>query len=338
MKIIIIGSGIAGITFAEKFQSLSSDAKITILTKETDGYYSRPMLSKGFSQNDIEQSIIIKTFSELLNNRICIINGVEVTQINRHQKNINIQGFDEVETLEYDILILAMGSAAFIPPPLLPYQNCFHLFNSLYDLKQLRLLRHSLLSKSTHPHWAIIGGGLIGCEVASDLALANDQVSIFHVMDRLMERQLEKDDSDTLLNVLQSSGVNIHLNQAISGLDKTDGKVQIKVGKEQHVFDSIILACGFKPRTELATKAGLITERGIKTNQYLQTNDDCIYAIGDIAQLPNGKLYAFIKPIYHQALWLAHYLSKQEKQAWCPPDFSPTAKVNHFEAKHPYLF
>ena len=338
MKVIIIGSGIAGITFAEKFRELSSNAKITLLTKETDGYYSRPLLSKGFSQDDIEQTIIIKAFSELLNNKICIINGVEVKKINRSQKSIQIKGVDEIETLEYDILILAMGSAAFIPPPFLPYQDCFYLLNSLFDLKQLRKVRHSLLLKGIQPHWAIIGGGLIGCEVASDLALAHDKVSIFHAMDRLMERQLQQQDSDNLLTVLQSSGVNIRLNQSITGLYKTAEKVHIKTDKDQAEFDSIIIACGFKPRIKLASEAGLKTERGIKTNQFLQTNDENIYALGDLAQLPNGKLYAFIRPIYHQALWLAHYLSKQEKQAWEAPAFNPKAKVNHFEAMHPYLF
>ncbi len=338
MKVIIIGSGIAGTTFAEQFRALSTDAKITLLTQEKEGYYSRPMLSMGFSQNDIEQSIIIKPFNELLNNNICVISGVEVTKINRSQQLIYIKGVDEIETLEYDLLILAMGSAAFIPPPYLAYQDNFYLLNSLLDLKKLRHCRQSLLDKNLRPQWAIIGGGLIGCEIASDLALANDQVCIFHVMDRLMERQLQQDDSETLLNVLQTSGVNIRLNQTIKEIKSIEDKVLLTTDSDQTEFDSIIMACGFKPRTELAAQAGLATDRGIKTNQFLQTSDPKIYALGDIAQLPNGKLYAFIKPIRDQALWLASYLSKQQKQSWQAPDFNPSAKVNQFEAVHPYLF
>ena len=65
MHIVIIGSGIAGITFAEKMRTLNQDAEITVLTKETDGYYSRPILSHGFSKPDIEQTIIMKTFAQL---------------------------------------------------------------------------------------------------------------------------------------------------------------------------------------------------------------------------------------------------------------------------------
>lgn len=338
MKVLIIGSGIAGITFAEEFLALSANAQITLLTKENDGYYARPMLSLGFSHDDIEQSIIIKPFDELLNNKICIISGVEVISINRSEQLVSIKGVDEVETLNYDILILAMGSAAFIPPPFLPYQDCFFLFNSLVDLKKLRRFRQSILQKNEHPHWAIIGGGLIGCELASDLALANDHITIFHAMDRLMERQLEEPDSEDLFNVLQTSGVSIRLNQSISQIKKVGNKIQVNTDKNQTEYDSVIVACGFKPRTELAIQAGLETNRGITTNQFLQTNDERIYALGDIAELPNGKLYAFIKPIRHQAIWLAKYLNKQHKQPWEAPEFHPSAKVNNFEAAHPYLF
>jgi len=338
MKIIIIGSGIAGITFAEQFRALSADAKITLLTKENDGYYSRPQLSMGFSQDDIEQSIIIKSFDTLLNENICVISGVTVTRIDRNKQCLYIKGVDEIETLEYDKLILAMGSAAFIPPPFLAYQDFFYLFNSLVDLKKLRHFRQSIVVKNRHPHWAIIGGGLIGCELASDLALAKDQVTIFHAMDRLMERQLLEDDSKTLFSVLQSSGVNIFLNQVITGFNQTKNKKLVISSGNEREYDGIIISCGFKPRIELATEAELKTGRGIITNQFLQTNDKNIYALGDIAELPNGKLYAFIKPIRNQALWLAAYLSNQQKQPWEAPEFNPSAKVNNFEAAHPYLF
>jgi NAD(P)H-nitrite reductase large subunit len=338
MKIIIIGSGIAGITFAEKIRQLSVDAKITLLTKESAGYYSRPMLSLGFSNEDIEQDIIIKPFGELLNENICVISGVEVTRINRREQQVSVKGIDEIETLEYDILILAMGSAAFVPPPFSPYQENLFLLNSLDDLKILRKFRNEILTKNNQPSWAIIGGGLIGCEVASDLVSAGDKVSIFHVMDRLMERQLEEQDSATLFTVMQSSGIDIRLNQTINGFEKKQDKMLVITDANRNEYDGIIISCGFKPRIELAVDAGLNTGRGIKTDQMLQTNDENIYALGDIAELPNGKLYAFIKPIRHQAIWLASYLCNQEKEPWTPPDFNPSAKVNNFDAAYPYLF
>jgi NAD(P)H-nitrite reductase large subunit len=96
------------------------------------------------------------------------------------------------------------------------------------------------------------------------------------------------------------------------------------------------VSCGFKPRTELAEQAGLEVGRGIKVNQYMQTSDEDIYALGDVAELPNGKLYAFILPIRSQAHWLASFLAVQEQQGWTPPVFTTRAKVHGFEAAHPY--
>jgi len=154
-------------------------------------------------------------------------------------------------------------------------------------------------------------------------------------MDRLMERQLVAEDSSLLLKVLQDSGVKVLLNQAVQEFIKEEDKVCVRTEVTAE-FDGLIVACGFKPRTELAELAGLEIGRGIKVNPYLQTSDESIYALGDVAELPNGKLYAFILPIRNQALWLAEFLSGQKQDGWTPPVFTTKAKVHGFEAVHPY--
>ena len=352
MQIVIIGSGVAGVSFAEKYRALSADDDITLVTREDDGYYSRPLLSRGFSKADIEQSIILKPFDKLRENNIDVLCGAEVTAIDRAGKSIALNGSwshrfpidcdtsaipssRQEKTLQYDKLILAQGSSAFIPPPFRPYEKLFFCLNSLVDLKALRKFRQGFLSQDRHPDWAIVGGGLIGCEVASDLAAAGDKVTLFHAMDRLMERQLAAEDSALLLKVLQDSGVKVLLNQAVQGFIKEENKVCVRTEVTAE-FDGLIVACGFKPRTELAELAGLEIGRGIKVNQCLQTSDESIYALGDVAELPNGKLYAFILPIRNQALWLAEFLAGQKQEGWIPPVFTTKAKVHGFEAVHPY--
>lgn len=341
MQIVIIGSGVAGVSFAEKYRALSADDEITLVTNEHDGYYSRPLLSRGFSKADIEQSIILKPFDRLRENNINVLCGVEVTAINRRDKSIDINGACQEKALQYDKLVLAQGSSAFIPPPFRPYESLFFCLNSLVDLKALRKFRRELLSQNQQPNWAIIGGGLIGCEVASDLAAAGDNVTLFHAMDRLMERQLAAEDSALLLKVLQGSGIKVLLNQAVKEFIKEEDKICVRTEVTDE-FDGLIVACGFKPRTELAELAGLETGRGIKVNPYLQTSDEAIYALGDVAELPNGKLYAFILPIRNQALWLAEFLAGQQDSTasiadgWIPPVFTTKAKVHGFEAAHPY--
>jgi len=332
MQIVIIGSGVAGVSFAEKYRALSADDDITLVTREHDGYYSRPLLSRGFTKADIEQSIILKPFDKLRENNIKVLCDAEVTAINRIDKSIAILGS---QTLHYDKLILAQGSSAFIPPPFRPYEKLFFCLNSLVDLKALRQFRQGFLNRNQRPDWAIVGGGLIGCEVASDLATAGDKVTLFHAMDRLMERQLVAEDSVLLLNVLQDSGVKVLLNQAVQEFIKKDDKVCVRTEVTTE-FDGLIVACGFKPRTELAELAGLETGRGIKVNQQMQTSGESIYALGDVAELPNGKLYAFILPIRNQALWLAEFLAGQPLESWTPPVFTTKAKVHGFNAVHPY--
>lgn len=335
MNIVIIGSGIAGVTFAEKYRTLSPDADIVLVTNEHDGYYSRPLLSRGFTKADIEQSIILKTFTKLRENDIDVIAGSVVTAIDRNAKTIAIDGPGQEKALSYDKLILAQGSAAFVPPPFRPYEKLFFSLNSLADLKAMRKFRQPFLSRSKHPHWAVIGGGLIGCEVASDLTVAGDKVTVFHAMDRLMERQLVAEDSASLLNVLQTSGVEVLLNQSVQSFAEEGGKVCVLTDVTAE-FDAVIVACGFLPRTELAQLADLNSGRGIKVNAYMQTNDEAIFALGDGAELPDGKLYAYILPIRSQALWLANYLAGQEQAAWSPAPFSTKAKVHGFEAGHAY--
>lgn len=335
MDIIIVGSGVAGVTFAEKYRTLDADSQITLITAEHDGYYSRPLLSRGFTKNDIEQTIILKTFDKLRENNIDVIAGSEVTGINRKDKAIAIEGPGQEKSLDYDILILAQGSAAFVPPPFRPYVKLFFELNSLSDLKAMRRFREPFLNQDKHPHWAVIGGGLIGCEVASDLAASGDKVTIYHMMDRLMERQLAEEDSTSLLSVLQSDGVEILLNQNVTGFVQEGGKVCVKTSVNVE-FDAVIVACGFKPRTELAQSAGLETGRGIKVDAFLRTNDPDIFVLGDAAELPDGKLYAYILPIRNQSLWLANYLAGREQNPWSPPAFTTKAKVHHFEAAHPY--
>ncbi|CAA9891388.1 Nitric oxide reductase FlRd-NAD(+) reductase [Candidatus Methylobacter favarea] len=335
MDTVIIGSGIAGVSFAEKYRLLTPAAKITLITRENDGYYSRPLLSRGFSKNDIEQSIILKPFDKLRENGIHIVISAEATSINRKNQTVAVAGSGQEQSLPYDKLVISQGSAAFIPPPFKPYNQLFFCLNSLADLKALRRFRQGFLNENRNPDWAIVGGGLIGCEVASDLAVAGDSVTLFHAMDRLMERQLAAEDSALLLKVLTDSGIKVLLNQNVQGFAKQEEKVCVKTDVSTG-FDGVIVACGFKPRTGLAEKAGLETGRGIKVNQYLQTTDNNIYAVGDIAELPNGKLYAYILPIRSQAFWLAGFMAGQEQNEWSPPVFTTKAKVHGFEAVHPY--
>lgn len=338
-RIVVIGSGLAGVTFAEAFKNKRPQSQVTLLTMDTEGYYSRPLLSHGFSRDDIEQRILLKSFEDLGKTGIEVRDGVVADAIDRPHKQLHYHN-DQTETvLEYDKLVLAQGSGALIPGPFRPYRQWFYVLNSLHDLKQLRRLRNSLIQQGKTPRWGIVGGGLIGCEVASDLAKAGDKAVLFHAMPRLMERQLQEDDSDLLLKVLSESGIEVHLDCQVQSFEKENRTYGVVTPEKKFAgFDGLIVACGFKPRTELAEQAGLPINRGIQVNDFLTTPDPDIYAVGDGAELPDGRIYAYVTPVRSQALWLSQYLAGETDEPWQVPDFKPRAKVHGFNARHPYQF
>lgn len=340
MNTLIVGSGIAGVTLAEELRKRIPDARVTLLTREDRGYYSRPLLSHGFTREDIETKIVLKSFAALQESGIDVRAQAEVMSLDLAQRRLRYRQPGGEAELPYETLVLALGSAAFVPPPFRSQSSLFDTLNSLDDLVRLRALRRKIRERHGVVRWAVIGGGLIGCEVAADLAKAGDAVTLFHALPRLMERQLIEEDSLRLLTVLeQDLGVSVLLDQAVQGFAESAGGLAVKLeGGEKSGFHGIVVACGFQPRTELAKAAGLATGRGIVVDDCLRTTDPHVFAIGDVAECQGGRLYAYVTPVRAQALWLAQHLAGQTSEPWTVPEFKPKAKVPGFNALHPYLF
>jgi NAD(P)H-nitrite reductase large subunit len=340
MDVLVVGSGIAGVSFAEEFRKLAPDHSVTLLTAETLGYYSRPLLSHGFTRDDIETRIILRRFDQLEQTGIRVLSGREAVALDPAGHRLDCRAEpDQTASLAYDRLVLAPGSAALIPPPFLGTPEKFKVLNSLTDLIGLRRLRDEVRCSGSQPRWAVIGGGLIGCEAASDLARAGDRVTLFHALPRLMERQLVEEDSADLLAVLQNDHVDVRLDAQVQGFAGEPANLAVVTqGGMEDGFHGILVACGFKPRIEVARNAGIATRRGIVVDTFLATDASDVYAIGDAAECADGRLYAYVTPIRSQALWLARHLAGLTQEPWQPPAFKPKAKVHGFTAVHPYLF
>ena len=311
MKIVILGSGLAGITAAEAL-SKSGRHDVTVATAESHGYYSRPRLSHGFALSDaMAAKIVLKPFAALAPG-VRVLQGVDAVRIDRGKRRVELK---EGEALDYDVLVLATGSAARVPPPLAPFRPHFVTLNSYADLLALRHFRAGMLAQGRTPRWAIVGGGLIGCEVASDLNKAGDAVTIFHREDRLIELQLTPEQSRALHDHLAGLGVEVRYDQKLEGLP--------------HPYDAVLVATGFAPRIDLAKEAGLATARGIAVDDSLRTADPGIYAAGDVAEV-GARLFPFVTPIRSQALWLAEHLEGRTAEPWKAPDYSPVMKIHGF--------
>lgn len=320
MRIVVVGSGLAGVTLAGALPGHD----VSIVTAETHGYYSRPRLSHGVSLDEASAAKIVMQRFDALKARV--LTGTQAAGIDRENQRLVLAGG---ANLDYDILILAAGSAARIPPPLVGSE--FLTLNSLDDLLRLRRLRARVLASGRTPQWGVIGGGLIGCELASDLNKAGDAVTILHRENRLLELQLTEAQSQALHDHFAAVGVEMRYRQDVRGV--SSDRVHTAAG-DIGPFDGIVVSTGFAPRVELAREAGLPVARGIVVNEHLRTEDPSIYAAGDVAEV-GGRLYPFVSPIRSQALWLAEHLERRTSTPWTPPAFKPVIKIHGFKVTHP---
>jgi len=331
MKVVIVGSGAAGVGLAEELRRQAPDAKIALVTRDTLGFYSRPSLSHSFSQDDTVRRIVIKAFSALASAGIEVRAGAEALAISRPTRQLEIASSDgQREQLSYDHLVIAPGSEAFVPPAWLAGREHFFVLNRLEDMYAVRALRERVTAAGPALHWAIVGGGLIGLELASDLRKAGDAVSVYHAADRLMERTLDVETSERLLVHLRGQGVEVMLNQKVESFaSAAEGTVTVTAAGAARTFSAAIVAIGFRPRTDLAAAAGLAVRRGIVCDRRFATEDPAIWAVGDAAEV-DGILYPFIVPIVSQAKHLAGLLAGKNSAEWTAPSFPIRIKIHGF--------
>lgn len=295
MKVTVIGNGMVGYKFCEKLIAKKlPQLELTVFGEEMFPAYDRVHLSEYFAGKTLAD-LSMTEFPWYAENNITLHLGDPVTRIDREKKTVS--SFSGKE-LEYDYLILATGSSAFVPSiPGIDKEGVF-VYRTLEDLHLIQ--RHAPLSKKA----AVIGGGLLGLEAAKamlDLGIGDTHVIEF--APRLMPRQLDNNASIVLQQKLASLGITSHVgkntiavlgNESIRGLMFSDGSIL-------HA-DILVISAGIKPRDELAKNSDLAVGHrgGIIVNDLLQTNDSSIFAIGECA-LHNGMIYGLVAPGYEMA-------------------------------------
>ena len=294
MKIVVIGNGMVGYKFCEKLISKRQDVELVIFGEEIRPAYDRVHLSEFFTGKTAED-LTLAGANWYKENNIRLHLGDPVQSIDRSGKTIHShKGITE----SYDYLVLATGSAAFVPPiPGVEKQGVF-IYRTIEDLEMMQ--SYARKAKTG----AVIGGGLLGLEAAKallDLGITNTQVIEF--APRLMPRQIDDAGSNILKDKLELLGLKIHTNKNTSeilGNDAING-MQFSDGTTIEV-DMLVISAGIKPRDELAKLCGLQTgaRGGIVVNEKLQTNDPSIFAIGECA-LYKGMIYGLVAPGYEMA-------------------------------------
>lgn len=305
--IVVIGNGMVGHRFCERLLEFDTEHRFQIVTfaEEPRPAYDRVNLSKYFLDRRAEK-LALTTPQWYADRGIRLHVGDCVTEIDRDQRVVRSARGREVA---YDFLVLATGSAPFVPPlPGIDKQGVF-VYRTIEDLD--RIIAYGATVKKA----AVIGGGLLGLEAAKatyDLGL---ETHVVEFAPRLMPRQIDDNGSRVLVGKINALGVQVHLNKntkEILGNGKVEG-MSFADGGELDV-KMIVVSAGIKPRDELARACGLTVgpRGGVIVDDRLRTSDPTIFAIGEVA-LSNGMIYGLVAPGYEMAEMVAANLTGQER-------------------------
>ncbi len=299
-KIIVIGAGAGACGFVKSYRELINTDEIIVFSKENFPFYNRVMLPDYISGAQQWQQLIKMTDKEEANYNITLHRGVSIEKIDRDRKTVtDNRGLVH----EYDVLLIATGSRAFMLKDIPALKGIFSM-RSRVDADNFK--KHIDPSKGKI---IIVGGGLLGIELAASLREMNIEVTIIQRISRLMDRQLDPLGSQLLHEELTDKGIDIYYNDEIDRFlgNESIEAVRLKSGltiKGQ----AVVIAIGTIANIELAKSSGLECKRGVVVNEYLQTNDPDIYAIGEIAEF-QGFLYGITAAAEQQAAIVARHLS-----------------------------
>lgn len=284
-KILILGSGAAGVSAAEAARKQDPDAEITVLSRETELPYNRPMLTKKLCDSGIcPERIAIHPGAWYQEHRIQRIDGKQAEKILKEESAVTDT---EGNRYAYDSLILALGASCFIPPIAGSDSDHVHTVRTVEDVKKIQ----SLLAGKKHA--VVIGGGVLGLEAAWSLCQDGISVTVLEAMPRLMPRQLDAETAEHLMKIAADKGIRILTGEKITAIE--EGRVVSESGSYE--ADAVIVSAGVRASVQLAKDAGIVCERAIVINDRAETSEKNIYACGDCAQL-NGVNYA----LWSQAL------------------------------------
>ncbi|MEL7300019.1 MAG: FAD-dependent oxidoreductase [Pseudomonadota bacterium] len=296
-RLVIIGAGMAAGRLLEHLVAEAAPYEITLFNAEPRGTYNRLMLSPVLAGETTYEKTVTHDDAWYAAHGITARLGEPVTRIDRAARIVH----GPRGPVPYDRLVIATGSTPFmIPlpghdlPGVIPYRD-------LEDTEQMMAL-------SPGREAVVIGGGLLGLEAAAGMAARGIRVTVVHLMDHLMERQLDAEAAALLKSSLEARGIRILLgahSEAIEGQGRVEA-LRLKDGR-RIPCDLLCMAVGIRPATQLASEAGLDVARGIVVDDHLRTSDPSIFALGECTE-HRGALFGLVAPLYDQARALADTL------------------------------
>ena len=295
-KLVVVGNGMAGVACVEQILKHAPKFQITVFGDETHVNYNRILLSSVLAGEKASDDIILNGLDWYAKNQIQLRLGVRVTSVDPQSKTVT--GNDGSVT-PFDKLLIATGSTPVIPCADWMKKDGVFVFRTLDDTREL-LARADVGKKAV-----VIGGGLLGLEAARGLQVQGCEVTVVHLMDTLMERQLDQTGGGYLKAKMECLDVRVLLNKATSeilGNGKVEG-VSFKDGTAIGA-DLVVIAAGIRPNAELGRAVGLQVNRGIVVNDHMETSHPDIFAVGECVE-HRGVCYGLVAPLFEQGKVLA---------------------------------
>ncbi|MEA2908902.1 MAG: nitrite reductase large subunit [Bradyrhizobium sp.] len=299
--LVIVGNGMAAARLVDELAKASLGRyAIAVIGDEPRLAYNRVLLSSVLAGETAPHEIELRPASWWRDRGVTLKYGCVATEIDVGRRELKIAG---EESVAFSKLVLATGSAPLrlnVPGADL---GGVHTFRDSRDVDLLLTLA------AQRKRVVVVGGGLLGLEAAYGLAKAGALVTLIHLMDRLMERQLDAPAADLLKTLVERKGIKVLLNantarlhgeKFVKGIELTDGR--------SIDADAVIFAAGIRPNVALAKEAGIPVNRGIVIDDHLQTGLADIFALGECAE-HRGICYGLVEPAYEQARLLARHLA-----------------------------
>jgi nitrite reductase (NADH) large subunit len=326
INVIVVGNGMVGYKFCEKFISKSGQEKyqITVFGEEPRRAYDRVHLSEYFAGKTADD-LSLSTTSWYEENNIILNTAELVLKIDTTNKIISTH-LDK--TYAYDYLVLATGSAAFVPPIKGVEKEGVFVYRTIEDLDAIMSYAKKIRANGA-TEAAVLGGGLLGLEAAKAVRDLGLNAHVVEFAPRLMPRQLDQSASDMLQSKIEELNIGIHLNKATQYIDGEESINGMMFANDDLLkVDMLVISAGIKPRDELARVSGLVVgERGgVVVNNQMLTSDPYIYAIGEVA-LYTGMIYGLVAPGYEMADVAAEQILKGDKTMRDTIDMSTQLKL-----------
>jgi NAD(P)H-dependent nitrite reductase small subunit len=303
IRLVIAGNGMAGMRTVEELLKLgvADRFSIAVFGAEPRGNYNRILLSPVLSGEQQADDIMLHRPNWYARRGITLHSGDPIVEIDRKRRMVRSKNGT---IAPYDRLLIATGSDPILLP--LPGKDLTGVvtFRDLDDVN--RMLEASASGKRA----VVIGGGLLGLEAAHGLSLRGMHVTVVHLLDTLMERQLDAPAGALLKSALEQRGIEFRMSAKTSeilGSDRVTG-VRFASG-EEIAADLVVMAVGVRPNIELAKKAHLACDRGILVDDCLQTYDPSIYAVGECVQ-HRRQTFGLVAPLWEQARICAQHIAE----------------------------